>query len=154
MRIPAGPPRRVAWPALLIAAAAAPAAAQTVPPFGPPPGWRFSEVDVCAVAAIAERPSRSPAGAGTAGRRDGIHDTARWYLLDWRFEGGRLHGPWGSCRAPAPSRAFFFSADRRYALAEYESDGALPLGGEWGYCVYEKAAGRWRLVGCRITALS
>lgn len=142
--------------ALLIAAASSPASAQ-VPPLGPPPGWSFIEADVCAVVAIADWPSRSRGGTSKDSRQfNDVHDKTKWYGIDWSYgdtiQGVR--GAWGSCPTRPASPNLFFSSDRRYALMEYDNIGVQPLSGEAGYCIYEKAGGRWQLFGCTITALS
>lgn len=130
--------------------------------------WQPPQADVCAVAALADphapapkpaantapSPAQLKAAVDEANRRDGIRYTDRWQGLGWHYEAGVLSGTWGRCRlASLPFNILSFSDDGRFAMTEWGSE-PIPLGGEWGDCVFEKVAGRWHSLGCVPTAMS
>jgi len=158
---------RIGWVAA--AAVSFPAGAAT------PPAWQPTQADVCAVVAaadpyVATSPATSPPAPGSAApgasardpravaeaakRRDAIRYSDRWHGLGWRYEGGVLSGTWGTCPlASLPFNTLSFSDDGRFAMTEWGGE-PVPLGGEWGDCVFEKVAGRWQSLGCVTTAMS
>jgi hypothetical protein len=111
--------------------------------------------DLCAIAALPGGPGGPETGdAAARDRAVGLADSMSWSTPATDVWPTEIRAKWKLCRSIKGFARFGFSPDRKLAFSYGGTDGGVPLGGQWGECVYEKINDRWRTLACWMTEIS